>query len=315
MSDNIKMCRIIHGLTPKFRNFRTVWFNIKECRTLNTMMEKLQLEEDNNNKSECDKQCEVAFSAKHKENKKKKNVSLSEKQKKSACHGCGEIGHWQRDCKKKRDGDNSTNSNRKQKANMVAFTAIAESLCEQSNGDVWLADSGATKHITHRREWFSEYHSVKDGRYVEIANNEKMNIAGYGTIEIQACVEGVWYDRRLENVQYVPTTQKNLFGTNGLTTKGFEVKFRKNICEVVDDKTDQIVAVGYKDNDQLFRMAFRVCKREQGNVCASNNVSLQQWHRRLGHINVTAIKSMCKNGLVSGIVFPTKKVSFVKIVN
>lgn len=307
LSDNIKMCRIIHGLTPKFRNFRTVWFNIKECRTLNTMMEKLQLEEDNDNKTQCDENHDVAFSAKHKENKKKKGLSLSEKQKKSTCHACGEIGHWQRDCRKKRDGDNSTNSGKKQKANMVAFTVIADSLCTQSDSDVWIADSGATKHITHRRDWFSEYHSVNDGRYVEIANNEKMNIAGYGTIEIQACIDGVWYDRRLENVQYVPTIQKNLFGTNGLTAKGFEVNFRKDVCELINEETEEVAAVGYKDKDQLFRMAFRVCKREQGNVCTTNNVSLQQWHRRLGHINVTTIKSMCKNGLVSGVDFTNEE--------
>lgn len=67
LSDNIKMCRIIHGLTPKFRNFRTVWFNIKDCRSLITMMEKLQLEEDNDNKTQCDENHDVAFSAKHKD--------------------------------------------------------------------------------------------------------------------------------------------------------------------------------------------------------------------------------------------------------
>lgn len=45
LSDNLKMCRIISSLAPRFQNFRTVWYNIKECRTMETLLSKLQLEE------------------------------------------------------------------------------------------------------------------------------------------------------------------------------------------------------------------------------------------------------------------------------
>lgn len=41
LSDNIKMVRIISSLTPKYRNFKTVWYNIKEGRTIENLMEKL----------------------------------------------------------------------------------------------------------------------------------------------------------------------------------------------------------------------------------------------------------------------------------
>ena len=46
LSDNIKMVRIISSLTSRFQNFKTVWYNIKEGRTIENLMAKLQLEED-----------------------------------------------------------------------------------------------------------------------------------------------------------------------------------------------------------------------------------------------------------------------------
>ena len=44
--DNIKVVRIISSLTPRFQNFKAVLYNIKEVRTIEHLMAKLQLEED-----------------------------------------------------------------------------------------------------------------------------------------------------------------------------------------------------------------------------------------------------------------------------
>lgn len=50
LSDNIKMIRIISSLSPKFSNFKTVWYNVKDARTIDNMLARLQLEEDHLNK-------------------------------------------------------------------------------------------------------------------------------------------------------------------------------------------------------------------------------------------------------------------------
>lgn len=64
LSDNIKMVRIISSLTPKYQNFKTVWYNIKEGRTLENLMAKLQLEEDQHKKNSETEVSEAAFNAK-----------------------------------------------------------------------------------------------------------------------------------------------------------------------------------------------------------------------------------------------------------
>jgi len=46
LSDNMKMVRIISSLPGKFQNFKTVWYNVKEGRTIENLMSKLMLEED-----------------------------------------------------------------------------------------------------------------------------------------------------------------------------------------------------------------------------------------------------------------------------
>lgn len=100
LSDNLKLCRIISGLSLKFNNFRTVWYNIKECRTMDTLLTKLQLEEDSMNKIERETTAsvEAAFSVTKQFGNKKKKKSKADGKSKSTCFSCGQTGHWKRDC-------------------------------------------------------------------------------------------------------------------------------------------------------------------------------------------------------------------------
>lgn len=299
LSDNIKMCRIVSGLTDKFNNFRTVWYNVKESRNLDTLMAKLQLEEDSIGRAK-ESTSEAAFVASNVKLKKKK-LSKAERKKNSTCHVCGQKGHWKSDCKN-RDGEKG------EKSNAVAFSAIGDVISDEYK-NVWIADSGATKHITSRREWFAEYHDEDNGRYVEIANDEKLYVKGFGTIEIEAWIDGTWHQRRLENVLHVPKAKMNLFAFGQLTEKGLNVVFHEKTFNVVDTKGGNVLAVGVKDMKCLFRMIFRQKGCEFGNACSGDSTiaSLQQWHRRLGHINVATVKSMYKKQLVDGIDFSNEK--------
>lgn len=47
--------------------------------------------------------------------------------------------------------------------------------------DVWLADSGASRHITYRREWFSEIHT-SEGESIALGEDDTDEINGSGTI-------------------------------------------------------------------------------------------------------------------------------------
>lgn len=103
LSDNLKMCRIISGLLPKFNNFRTIWFNIKEGRTMDTLLARLQLEEDSHNKSERENSASVEAAvnaASSSTNRYKKNKKKNGKgdESKATCFSCSQVGHWKRNC-------------------------------------------------------------------------------------------------------------------------------------------------------------------------------------------------------------------------
>lgn len=313
LSDNLKMCRIISGLLPKFSNFRTVWFNIKETRTLNTLLSRLQLEEDSHSKTERERtSIEAAFNASsnfRKNKGKKSGGKINEST--ATCHLCTKIGHFKRNCPDLKGNGSSSRENNSKSARGAAFSAT-EVILNANYDDIWIGDSGATKHLTYRRDWFIELSSNGAQRGVKLANDQTLDVEGTGTIEIDVLAEGKWTKRRMEGVRYAPKATVNLFSLGTLTSKGFDVLLTEKQCIVSDSSTNEVVAIGLKDENNLIRMCFRTTPQNGIDSCLAvkecgSLSTLQQWHRRLGHINVARIKSMVKANLVNGIDFSDEK--------
>lgn len=316
LSDNLKMCRIVSSLTSKFQHFRTVWYNIKECRTMETLLAKLQLEEDQIRKIERDtgqldesKASQAAFSLSTNKSNKKKKAPLAERKAKSKCHGCGQVGHWKSDnvCKAKENGgSNSKNNNNNGKKENVMFMISSKILSADYN-DVWLCDSAATRHGTFRRDWFSTFkpNNQLNNAGVRAANDDVMQVDGVGDIRIEVFVDGEWRTSTLKDVQYVPRLKVNLFSVMEAGKKGFDTTFTEKGCTIKNRSDNCVVGNGYTDSNDLVRLAFRIAKTQRACLTTYNGNSLenslQQWHRRLGHVNVATIKSMCTNDVVSGI--------------
>lgn len=67
-----------------------------------------------------------------------------------------------------------------------------------------------------------------------IANDERLQICGYGIIQLEAWCNDEWFPMRLENVQYVPGMKQNLFSTASTTAKGFSMTNYGDHCEILD---------------------------------------------------------------------------------
>lgn len=190
LSNKLKMVRIISSLLPKFNNYKTVWYNTKETRSIDTLMSSLQLEEDNLNKN-CNDENEkmnVAFAAKSKyKHKQNTKVSLSELKRKTKCNICHQTGHWARECPQNKIKIKQDKSEKSKKE--VGFWANAFEV-ENNKDDIWIADSGASSHMTFQIEWFSQFKEYTDKKVVQIANNECLAIRGVGSILIEAKVDG-----------------------------------------------------------------------------------------------------------------------------
>ncbi|CAK9829726.1 Retrovirus-related Pol polyprotein from transposon TNT 1-94 [Anthophora retusa] len=141
--------------------------------------------------------------------KKRKPVlrKIEERKRKSSCNYCHEAGHWYRECKK-RIADEKNNGRRKSDASGTAYVCdISAFFSETTDRDdsVWLADSGASMHMTFRREFFRELGPVKSVRFVKVAGDRVLPVAGVGTIDIQASVNNELVDRKLTEVFWFQT--------------------------------------------------------------------------------------------------------------
>jgi len=112
--------------------------------------------------------------------KKKKKKKNDDWKKKVKCFGCRKKGHIACDCSHKKD-DGQDGGNKKDEA-YCSFVDASVTV------DSWIIDSGASYHMTPRREWFVDYEPYVVS--VNMANGNKVPSAGRGTILIKALVEG-----------------------------------------------------------------------------------------------------------------------------
>lgn len=229
------------------------------------------------------------------------------KKKDFVCHYCSKKGHIARNCFKKRDDLKNNKENEKTKrktdndnsANLEAFLTL-ESNCSArilnaNTSDVWLLDSGASKHMSFRREWFVEFNESSE--FVSLGDDSTCEVKGRGTILIKRSVNNEWLDGKLEDVLYVPSLRKNLFSTGVCTTKGCVLELETNNVRVYRENV--LIAYGIKQENNLFRMMFKVTRKTEVNSASLN--SLETWHKRLGHINRRSLCEMVKKGLVNGV--------------
>ena len=64
------------------------------------------------------------------------------------------------------------------------------------------------------------------------------------------------------------------------------------------------VAFGVKQENQIFRMLFRVKYAEEVDEANVAKTGLQVWHERFGHVNGNAMRELVKKGLVKGVELP-----------
>jgi hypothetical protein len=182
------------------------------------------------------------------------------------CVFCGRNGHAVERCFKFADSSkkakeevqqstsNSKNrrSNRKGKANATqeaqmptesaGAASVRPSSSPSSLPDAWNADTGATSHMTPRREWFKSY--APSSVPIRVANGQVIYAAGVGTVEFAPVKDG----RRLRSVLlskvlHVPELNQNLLSVLTLTVKhAFHVVIVSNVMEFIKDKIPRFYA-------------------------------------------------------------------------
>jgi len=154
-----------------------------------------------------------------------------------------------------------------------AFCVASE---QQNCVDEWFADSGATEHMTDKREWFQSFQSIDNLTWsVSVADDHKLYVRGVGDIIVQAKVNDTITLLKLKNVLYVPKLRRNLISTSRLTEKRVAILHIRDICKMIsDDGKGRLLMTAHKHGG-LWRMDIQAVVNKSSVSVAESNFETQ----------------------------------------
>ena len=113
--------------------------------------------------------------------------------------------------------------------------------------DCWLLDTGATSHMTFRKDCFEELNETING-IVYFADKSSLKPKGMGTIRLK--MPG-FHDFLLKNVLYLPELQRSLLSLVEIQQQGHSIHMFDGIIEIRKSSDNQVIMTGYEDGKLL----------------------------------------------------------------
>jgi hypothetical protein len=102
--------------------------------------------------------------------------------------------------------------------------------------DIWLIDSGCSRHMTRDKGWLSSLVPVVTKRYITFGDNGRGRVPSEGEIEVSDKIT-------LRRVALVQSLGYNLLSVSQLLDESFEVLFRPGGSRILDSRGDLVCMV------------------------------------------------------------------------
>ena len=171
-------------------------------------------------------------------------------------------------------------------------------------GTDWVADTGATRHMTPHRHWFVSYspYSVP----IRLADNTVIHSTGIGSVRFLPLLNGK-PQRCLEfhDVLHVPDLRSNLLSVLHLSQhKDYTVSIRKNSMSFSRNNT--VLFTASVSNNCARLNGQIVAISEYARLVSTCPLDSSLWHRRFCHLNKGDVHKLLSGALVSGITVKLK---------
>lgn len=304
---------LLYSLPPSFANFRCAIESRDELPNPEALRIKI-IEEHDARKNEtressamfAKKQWGKRLNKNHKFEKESKSAPKCENQSKHEpfkyrCHRCRKAGHKAVDCNE--PGKNTDSANAADDVSLCAKAEVTEAFgaYDTNRGGNWCLDSGCTAHMGNDSAGFLNIIESCTGNVKLAGETASTSIQGKGPVSIVAEIEGHPKDVSVRDVLRVPGLRTNLLSVGKITDRGYRVIFEKEKADIVDKDGDTILVADRRNGLYYIR---------EENVEHSANTEVvegtkaknatEEWHRKMGHLNVRDLVECDRNGMVQG---------------
>lgn len=296
--------KTLHSLPSSYRYVISAWDSMpSDQQTMANLLPRL-LKEEALNKSMSATSHEdntpVALLHKKANSSKVKSKKDDTKQKpkkfKGTCYNCGKFGHRKSECRNQKSEVTIKKASSKIDDNELLMVKVGYS---ENIIDAWFADTGASHHMSPRREIFRNFTEINDNSVaITVGNQEVVYARGRGMVDADFFLEGYTKRQTLADVLYVPEIGRNLFGIGSSTDRGAIATFGK--YEMRLKKNGNVIVKGHRPGSGLYRIKMKAIVCPEAYV-ASSAASVNVWHERFGHTNFRTVRELVRGDAVTGI--------------
>ncbi|WVZ97620.1 LOW QUALITY PROTEIN: hypothetical protein U9M48_043139 [Paspalum notatum var. saurae] len=143
--------------------------------------------------------------------------------------------------------------------------------------------------MTGHRKWFCSLNPVSTKEYTTFGDNGQGKVLGVGSVSLSAKLS-------LREVAFVQNLGFNLVYVSQLLDEGFEIRFKKGVCRVLDAEETLVCSLLPFGQGRP-----HICFGPARCLVASPSADIWKWHRRLGHLSFDLLVRLSSMGLIRGL--------------
>jgi hypothetical protein len=257
-----------------------------------------------------------------------KLTSMGTPRRKGRCRNCGVYGHWAEDCKKpkkeRKEEAHHAQADTEHPSILLAMVNTVrihardiepERVCtarhvvhlnekkvhprdadrgRDEDQDAWVLDTGASNHMTGRREALTSLDTSVGGT-VRFGDGSLVEIEGIGSVLLQTKQNG---HKVLSEVYYIPKLKSSIVSLGQLEEGGCKIVIEDGFCNVFDVERS-LLARAPRVRNRLYLLSMKLAAP----VClvAKADDKAWLWHGRYGHLNFRALQELGAKQMVYGL--------------